>query len=162
MPSSVYIIKNTVTGIFRFVVQYCVHMHTELWPRVCAAVNPNNKSTVFRLVMPIPYSLYLQWRMIWIALLWHASPQDMGQQLSVSEQTVRRYFKMFEETGDVKPHSRRSGPLCLFSKYEQLMLLRLILENPGIYLHVIQQQLFHVLCGCQCFYNLYNPKIYGV
>ena len=112
--------------------------------------------------MPMPYSLYLQWRMIWIALPWHASPQDMGQQLGVSEQTVKQYLKMFEETGDVKPRSRRSGPLRLFSKYEQLTLPRLILQNPGIYLHEIQQQLFHVWCGCQCFYNLYNPEICGV
>ena len=32
----------------------------------------------------------------------------------------------------------------LFGEYEQLTLLRLILENPGIYLHEIQQQLFHM------------------
>ena len=86
----------------------------------------------------------------------------MGQQLGVSEQTVKQYLKMFEETGDVKPCSRRSGPLRLFSKYEQLTLPMLILENSGIYLHVIQQQLFHVWCGCQCFYDLYNPEICGV
>ena len=94
--------------------------------------------------MPILYSLDLRWRIIWIALAWHASPQEIGQQLSVSERTVRRYLKMFEETGDVRPRSRRSGPLRLFGKYEQLTLLRLILENPGIYLHEIQQQLFHM------------------
>ena len=123
----------------------CTHKLLALWPRLCATVNPNNKSTVFWLVMPIPYSLILWWRIIWIALTWHASPQDIGQHLSVSERTVRRHLKMFE---DVKPCSRRSGPLCLFRKYKQLMLVRLILENPGIYLHEIQQQLF------QCFYNL--------
>ena len=92
--------------------------------------------------MPIPYSLELRWRIIWIALAWHASPRDIGQQLSVSEWTVRRYLKMFEETSDVKPQSCTSGPLHLFGEYEQLMLLRLILENLGIYLHEIQQQLF--------------------
>ena len=88
--------------------------------------------------MSIPYSLDLRWRIIWIALAWHASLQDIGQQLSVSEWTVRWYLKMFEETGNVRPRSRRSGPLCLFGEYEQLTLLRLILENPGIYLHEIR------------------------
>ena len=88
--------------------------------------------------MSIQYSLDLRWRIIWIALAWHASPQDIGQQLSVSERTVRRYLKMFEEIGDVRPRSRRSGPLRLFGEYEQLTLLRLILENPGIYLHEIR------------------------
>lgn len=64
----------------------------------------------------------------------------------MSERTVRPYLKMFEETGDVKPRPRRSGPLHLFGEYEQLTLLRLILENPGIYmyLHEIQQQLLHM------------------
>ena len=79
--------------------------------------------------MSIPYSLDLRWRIIWIALAWHSSPQHIGQQLSVSERTVRRYLKMFEETGDVKPRLRRSGPLRLFGEYEQLTLLRLILEQ---------------------------------
>ena len=84
--------------------------------------------------MPIPYSLDLRWRIIWIALAWHASPQDIGQQLSVSKQTVRQYLKMFEDTCGVKPCSRRSGPLRLFGDYVQLTLLRLIFENPGIYM----------------------------
>ena len=148
MPSSVYIIKNTVTGIFRFVVQYCVHMHTELWPRVCAAVNPNNKSTFFRLVMPIPYSLYLQWRMIWIAHPWHASPQDMGQQLSVSEQTVRRYFKMFEE--------------WTTSSIQQIWATDAAKANSWKSWHLPTRDSTTTMCRCQCFYNLYNPEIYGV
>ena len=92
--------------------------------------------------MPIPYSLDLWWRIICVALTWHASPQDIAQQLSVSEWTVRRYLKMLEGTDDVKPHSRRSGPLHLFGEYKQLTLLRL--TNHGIYLHEIQQQLFHM------------------
>ena len=52
--------------------------------------------------MPIPYSLDLRWRIIWIALAWHAFPQDIGQQLSVSERTVRRYLKMFKDMQDVQ------------------------------------------------------------
>ena len=52
--------------------------------------------------MPILYSLDLQWRIIWISLAWHASLQDIGQQLSVSERTVRRYLKMFKDMQDVQ------------------------------------------------------------
>ena len=40
---------------------------------------------------------------------WHASPQDVGQQLSVTEQTVKWYLKMLEVTGDVKPCSHTSS-----------------------------------------------------
>ena len=128
------------------------HKLLELWPRLCAAVNPN---TVFWLVMPIPYSLDLRWRIIWIGFAWHAIPQYIGQQLSVSERTMRRYLKMFKNTGDVKPHSHRSGPLRLFGDYEQLTLLRLILENPTW----DSTTILYVWCGCQCFYNLQNPEI---
>ena len=96
-----------------------------------------NKSTVFWSVIPTLYSFDLRWRIIWIALTWHASPQDIGQQLSVSEQTVRRHLKMFEKTSDVKPRSCKSGLLRLFGEHEQLALLRLILENPGIFQHEI-------------------------
>ena len=40
-----------------------------------------------------------------------------------------------EQTGDVKPVSQRHGPLRLLEEFEQLILLRLILDRPGIYLH---------------------------
>ena len=53
-------------------------------------------------------------------------------------------MKLFEVTGDVRPKSRQNGPIPLFGEYEQLTLLRLILEYPGIYLHELQCKLFHV------------------
>ena len=52
-------------------------------------------------------------------------------------------MKLFEETGDVRPRTRQNGPIPLFGEYEQMTLLRLILQNPGIYLHELQHKLFH-------------------
>ena len=59
----------------------------------------------------------------------------------VSERTVRRYLHLFHTTGDVQPIKRRYGPQPLFGDFEQLTLLRLILENTGIFLHEIQDKL---------------------
>ena len=43
---------------------------------------------------------------------------------------------------DVRPVSHRHGPPELLGDFKQLMLLRLVLENPGIYLHVLQTKLW--------------------
>ena len=59
----------------------------------------------------------------------------------MSERSVWRYVKLFENTGDVEPVSQRHGPLRLLGSYEQLTLLRLILEQPGIFLHELQHKL---------------------
>ena len=48
---------------------------------------------------------------------------------------------LFKQTGDIKPKSHRHGPPKLMGDHEQLLLLRLILSCPGIYLHEIQAKL---------------------
>ena len=53
--------------------------------------------------------------------------------LSMSERTVRRYLHRFYQLGDVQPLQRRNGPNRLLGDFEQVILLRLILEKPGIY-----------------------------
>ena len=64
--------------------------------------------------------------------------------MNVSERTVWRYISLFERTGDVVPVERRNGPRMLMGEFEQLNLLRLILENPGIYLQELQDELFDI------------------
>ena len=64
---------------------------------------------------------------------------DISYNLCVSERTIRRYIHMFEQTGDVQPQTQQHGPSKLLGDYEQLVLLRIILENTGIYLSEIQK-----------------------
>ena len=47
----------------------------------------------------------------------------------------------FEDTGDIQPKAYQHGPCKHLGDSEQLLLLRLILQNPGIYLHEIQAEL---------------------
>ena len=65
---------------------------------------------------------------------------DIVEQLCLSERSVRRYIDLFQRTGDVKPCSQQHGPPKLLGEFEQVLLLRLIINNPGIYLHEIQQE----------------------
>lgn len=50
---------------------------------------------------------------------------------------VSRYVKLFNLTGDTAPKAHR-----MLGEFEQLVLLRLIMDNPGIYLAEIQDNLF--------------------
>lgn len=94
-----------------------------------------------RLAMPIPYSTDLRWRVVWLSLAHHYSSTDISKLLNISSRTVERYLELFSSTGDVLPAVRRNGPARLLDQHEQLVLLRLIIEVPGIYLSEIQQEL---------------------
>ena len=78
---------------------------------------------------------------MWLSVVNHWDVSDISQLLCVSERTVRRFVTLFRQTGDIKLKSQRHGPPKLMGDYEQLLLLRLILSHPGIYLHEIQSKL---------------------
>ena len=78
---------------------------------------------------------------MWFYTAHHLSATDISQQLCISERTVRRYIDMFEQTGEVKPKKQHHGPPKLLGDFEQLVLLRIIFENTGMYLHEIQAKL---------------------
>ena len=59
----------------------------------------------------------------------------------VSGRTVWRYIALFRQTGDVEQPHRDHGPRRILGDLEQLTLLRIILENHGIYLYEIQTKL---------------------
>lgn len=91
--------------------------------------------------MPTPFSLDLRWRVVWLHLSTNYPPARIAHLMSVSERTVWRYISLFNHTGDVQPQKRRNGPRMLMGDFEQITLLRLILENPGIYLEELQDRL---------------------
>ena len=66
---------------------------------------------------------------------------QISELFCVSERTVRRYVKIFSTTGDIEPARRRHGPEHLLGDFEQLTLLKIILDHPGIYLFEIQGEL---------------------
>ena len=62
----------------------------------------------------------------------------------MSESTVRRYLKKFWLTGDILPVDYHHGPSPILSDFEYLVILRLINENPGIYLHELKAKLLDI------------------
>ena len=91
--------------------------------------------------MPIPYTIDLRWRIVWIYLTQDLSVAEIASLVCVSERTVWRYIALFRQTGDVEPQQREYGPKKMLGDLEQLTLLHLILENHGIYLYEIQTKL---------------------
>lgn len=53
-----------------------------------------------------------------------------------------RYLQKFDLTGDVKPTNYRHGPLKMLGELEQIVLLRIITSNPGIYLSEVESKLY--------------------
>jgi len=66
---------------------------------------------------------------------------DVAKMMNISVRTVFRCINLFYSTGDIILASRNHGPLPLLGDYEQIVLLQLILESPGLYLHEIQELL---------------------
>ena len=86
-------------------------------------------------VMPLAYSTDLRWRVVWLHIAHNLKVSDIAEQLCLSESSVRRYIDLFQQTGDATPCSQWHGPPKLLGEFEQVLLLRLIINNPGIYLH---------------------------
>ena len=98
---------------------------------------------------------------MWLSLVQQLCPGDIAQLLSISARTVRRYTDLFYRTGDVLPRPRRSGPPRLLGDHEQLVLLRVITENPGIYLHKIQYKLLTIF-GVEVAVSIICKTIHGM
>ena len=87
------------------------------------------------------------------------SPADIAQLLCISERTVRQYLTLFYQVGDVEPRPCTNGPKRLLGDFEQVILLRLILAYPGIYLHELQSELrkvFGVTVSLSTIYKTLN------
>ena len=91
--------------------------------------------------MPKAYSLDLRWRIVWSYLAHHLTLSELAHTYNLSERTVRRYIVNFHRTGDIQPKKGRRGPKKLLGEYEQIVLLQMILERPGIYLVELQMKL---------------------
>lgn len=91
--------------------------------------------------MPVAYGVDLRWRIVWTYLVRHLQVSELATLFSVSEKSARRYIALFFQTGDAQSKKQRHGPQKLLGEYERLVLLELILGNPGIYLREVREKL---------------------
>lgn len=108
--------------------------------------------------MPKAFSTDLRWRAVWLYLAHNLDVTEISQYLSISTSSVYRFIELFYQSGDVKPRSYCHGPPKLLGDLEQLILLRLVVNNPGIYLSEIQASLLsrfgvtvHISTICRTF-----------
>ena len=78
---------------------------------------------------------------MWAYLTQTLTLSEIADLFSVPERTARRYIHLFYHTGDVQlSDGGKHGPQKLLGDHE-LVLLRMILTRPDIYLHELQTSL---------------------
>ena len=77
--------------------------------------------------------------MVYQSLVLEKSSREIAQNLNVDQSTVSRTVRLFNEQGDVakKSYPANTGTRKL-TQLDQLILLELVLDKPGIYLHELQ------------------------
>ena len=95
----------------------------------------------------LAYSSDMRWRMVYQRCQMGLSYPEIGKRLNVDPSTVQRTVQLFEETGEVLSiqghHDKTTKKL---STHEELVIIEAALENPGAYLHELQQ-LIHQSTG---------------
>ena len=88
------------------------------------------------------YDEDLRWRMVWQKEAMGYNYEQVARNLCVDKATVCRTVALFHATGRM---SKRSYPkekaIRKLTVPAQLLILQIVLENPGIFLHQIQEKL---------------------
>ena len=92
--------------------------------------------------MPVPYSVDLRWRILWLHLYDELSYKSIACRLSVSLSTVCRIVKLYNRTDHVLPQPQQCEPCRLLGSREEDILMECLSEDPGIYLNELQYKLY--------------------
>ena len=88
------------------------------------------------------YHIDLRWQMVWQRIALNKLFTDIASNLCIDQATVKRIVDLFESTGDVLkrpyPKHRLQRKLTLMA---ELILLTIVIEQPGIKLKEMQVQL---------------------
>ena len=92
------------------------------------------------------YSEDLRWRIVYQCLGLDLSCRKVASNLGVDPSTVSRVVKRFQRTGSVAKEKYNSSTLPRkLTDSVQFLILQLVIERPGIFLHEIQTEVEHVL-----------------
>ena len=91
------------------------------------------------------YSVDLRWRIVWQYIRMELSFRKIALNLNISCSTAQTTFTLFEQTGEVSPRGQpsREDTRCLNSA-DEIYVLGLVLENPGMYLLELCHEIRHV------------------
>ena len=92
------------------------------------------------------YSDDLRWRIVWQCEGLEHSQKQVAQNLGIDKATVSRTCTLFHETGNItKKAYPKDKAFRMLTSPAQILILTLILNKPGIYLHEIQMELVDLL-----------------
>ena len=84
----------------------------------------------------------LRWRMVYQARVVGKTYREIGECLNVDASTVCRTVTLFDETGGVTKQKYPQNPgTRKLTEVDKLLVLELVLDKPGIYLHEVKRQL---------------------
>ena len=92
--------------------------------------------------MPRKYSEDFRWRIVFQHCLRGQSIRSDAKGNYVSASTVEKVVLLYKRTGDVRSVRKKLGPDTVLSDQEELIVLQLFLDKPGIYLREVQQELY--------------------
>ena len=92
-----------------------------------------------------PYSADLRHRIIWQRFAMELQFRTIAKYLCVAIGTVHNICKLFKETGSVAPGKPDSSNARILSKYSELFVVGLLLENPSLYLGEVCKKINSVL-----------------
>lgn len=94
--------------------------------------------------MPRKYSEDFRWRIVFQHCLQGKSIRLVARDNYVGKSTVERLVNRYKRTGDVVSVQDKHGPSHKLSDQEELIVLQLFLDKPGIYLREVQKELLDI------------------
>ena len=92
------------------------------------------------------YSEDLRWRMVWQRQALGYTYQKVAENLGVDKSTVYRTLQLFESSGSVEKRKYpKENAFRKLTTPAQLLILNLVIQKPGIYLHEMQRSLHDML-----------------
>ena len=91
------------------------------------------------------YSEDMRWRVVWQHDAMGKSAEDIAKNLCVDKSTIYRTLKHFHETGEVRKRPYPERSFIKLTNPAKLLILQLVIDNPGIYLREIKTELMDLL-----------------
>ena len=92
------------------------------------------------------YSEDLRWRIVWQTEALGLNNEKVADNLGVDKSTVSRIRQRFLTTGSLaKNRYPKERAYRKLSSPAQLLVLHLVIQKPGIYLHEVQKELINTL-----------------
>ena len=91
------------------------------------------------------YSEDMRWRVVWQHDAMGKSAEDIAKNLCVDKSTIYRTLKLFHETGEVRKRPYPERSFIKLTNPAKLLILQLVIDNPGIYLREIKTELMDSL-----------------